>query len=402
MIPWLIIGGGIHGVHIAARLIAEGDLSPEDLLIVDPEPRLLEAWRRMTARTGMTYLRSPAVHHIDLDPMSLLRFGGRQRRFRRPGNFTPPYDRPSLAFFNAHCDEVVRKYGLSDRHRQASATLVQPGEKGVHVETSTGERLEAGRVLLALGSGGAPHWPKWAQRPSRRIHHVFQIRFDSWDVEKKQIIVVGGGITAAQLALRASAAGAQVRIVSRHSFRKHQFDSDPGWLGPKNMRAFQKLDSWEKRRDAIRAARHRGSMPPDVHAILQDSIARGRIRSHLSSISRVNEDEHGVTVELEHGASLRADELLLATGWDSARPGGAMVDELIRTAQLPCAPCGYPIVDRHLRWHRRIHVSGPLAELMLGPIARNIAGARRAGECILATLSQTRRSEDQDPLSKAS
>ena len=56
------------------------------------------------------------------------------------------------------------------------------------------------------------------------------------------------------------------------------------------------------------------------------------------------------------------------------------MDQLVESAELPCASCGYPIVDRGLRWHPRIYVSGPLAELELGPAARNIAGARRAGD----------------------
>ena len=43
---------------------------------------------------------------------------------------------------------------------------------------------------------------------------------------------------------------------------------------------------------------------------------------------------------------------------------------------------GYPIIDPSLRWHPR-YVTGPLAELELGPSSRNIAGARRAGERIL-------------------
>ena len=57
-----------------------------------------------------------------------------------------------------------------------------------------------------------------------------------------------------------------------------------------------------------------------------------------------------------------------------------MIDRLIEDFELPCASCGYPIVDDWLRWHPRIHVSGPLAELELGPVSRNIAGARRAGD----------------------
>ena len=60
--------------------------------------------------------------------------------------------------------------------------------------------------------------------------------------------------------------------------------------------------------------------------------------------------------------------------------GGAMLDEFIHDHGLPAAPCGYPIVDRCLRWHPRLFVTGALAELEIGPVARNIIGARLAGD----------------------
>ena len=59
---WVIIGGGIHGVHLAARLIGDADIAPEQLRIIDPGERLLERWRAFTETTGMTHLRSPSVH----------------------------------------------------------------------------------------------------------------------------------------------------------------------------------------------------------------------------------------------------------------------------------------------------------------------------------------------------
>jgi len=60
------------------------------------------------------------------------------------------------------------------------------------------------------------------------------------------------------------------------------------------------------------------------------------------------------------------------------------------TTSRPMEFCGYPIVDRDLRWgHPRIFVSGALAELELGPSARNIAGARLAAERIVQA-SRTR------------
>jgi hypothetical protein len=48
--------------------------------------------------------------------------------------------------------------------------------------------------------------------------------------------------------------------------------------------------------------------------------------------------------------------------------------------QLECAGCGFPVVDDLLQWRPGLHVTGPLAELEVGPASRNIVGARLAGE----------------------
>jgi hypothetical protein len=53
---------------------------------------------------------------------------------------------------------------------------------------------------------------------------------------------------------------------------------------------------------------------------------------------------------------------------------------MVETLGLRTASCGYPIVDAGLRWHPGLFVSGALAELALGPVARNLSGARRAGD----------------------
>ena len=62
------------------------------------------------------------------------------------------------------------------------------------------------------------------------------------------------------------------------------------------------------------------------------------------------------------------------------------MDELVTKESLACARCGYPIVDRSLAWHPSIHVTGPLAELELGPTARNIHGARAP---VIASCAQS-------------
>ena len=286
-LDWLIIGGGIHGVHIAARLLGESGVAPERLRIVDPGDRLLAHWRSCAATTGMTHLRSPGVHHLDLDPFSLLHFAGKRkkRKHRKTGLFAPPYDRPALALFNAHCDRVVETFGLANLHIQDRATKCSVDRDGVGVQLSSGREIAAQHLVLAIGASEQPEWPDWAPRSHARVHHVFEPGFDGWPSSSETVVVIGGGISAGQVALR--------------------------------------------------LATHSG---------------------------------------------LEAERVLLATGFASTRPGGSMVDALIASASLPCAHCGYPIVDSALRWHPRIHVSGPLAELELGPASRNIAGARLAGD----------------------
>ena len=67
-------------------------------------------------------------------------------------------------------------------------------------------------------------------------------------------------------------------------------------------------------------------------------------------------------------------------------PGGDLIDRLVADFDLECNPCGYPILGPDLRWAQNIYATGPLAELQLGPCARNIVGARNAGRHLLHGL----------------
>lgn len=396
-LDWLIIGGGIHGVHIAARLLGEAGIAPDRLCIVDPGSRLLARWHTCTKTTGMTHLRSPSVHHLDLNPWSLQRFAGK-RKNRRAGLFAPPYDRPALRLFDAHCDQVIETYGLAALHIQARATRCSVDCDGVHVRLSTGGEIVARQVALAIGAGEQPEWPDWAPRRHERVHHIFAAGFDGWPRSEETIVVVGGGISAGQVALRLSEEGHQVHLVSRHALRKHQFDSDPGWLGPKFMASFSRERDVDRRRALITKARHQGSVAPDIQRALRGAISRGALLWHEGEVEKLDEHGTALTMHLTTGTMVQPQRVLLATGFSSHRPGGALIDQLVESGSLPCARCGYPIVDSALRWHPRVHVSGPLAELELGPASRNIAGARRAGDRLVEAARLDRSSTERRAL----
>ena len=388
-LDWLIIGGGIHGVHIAARLIGEAGVDPDRLRIVDPGERLLERWRTCTATTGMTHLRSPSVHNLDLNPWSLKRSAGR-RKNRKSGLFAPPYDRPNLMFFNDHCDQVIREFDLDRLHVRARATSCAVDCDDVAVELCTGSELSTRNVVLAIGAGEQPQNPEWAPTGESRVHHIFDPAFDGWPATKETIAVVGGGISAGQVALRLVEEGHEVHLVSRHALREHQFDSDAGWLGPRYMAGFEQEQDADRRRAMITDARHPGSVPPDVRRSLRGAIDRGELHWHQGGVDGFDADDAVLTMHLTDGNLLQVQRVLMATGFAGHRPGGALIDQLIESASLPCASCGYPIVDKALRWHPRVYVSGPLAELELGPTSRNIAGARRAAERLVAAVRSSR------------
>ena len=146
-LDWLIVGGGIHGTHIAARLLGDADVAPDRIRIVDPGERLLARWRTCTETIGMTHLRSPSVHHLDADPWSLNRFAGKRKR-RDPGLFAAPFERPSLALFNAHCDLVEaheHPEGLPGVHLVGVVDVV-----GVLAQLDLGaDQASVGRRLLS-------------------------------------------------------------------------------------------------------------------------------------------------------------------------------------------------------------------------------------------------------------
>ncbi len=298
--------------------------------------------------------------------------------------FTPPYSRPSLELFNKHCDQVIETFNLDTLHVQARAIKCSIGENKVRVGLSNGSEFEANKVILALGSSEHPNWPSWASPNSPYIHHIFDPGFEGWPPSRETVVVVGGGISAAQVALRLINEGQHVHMISPHPLREHQFDSDPGWLGPKNMTNFSREQDLERRRGLITEARHKGSIPREVWIKINKSIIAGKLQWHDGEVLGVSERSDVLRLLLSSGSVIDVNRVLLATGFCSECPGGELVDQLSQSASLPRAKCGYPVVDKALRWHPRVFVTGPLAELELGPASRNISGARRAGDRIIS------------------
>ena len=399
MLAWLIIGGGIHGAHLAYLLTTAKGMAREELRVLDPHPEPLARWNRLTANTGMAYLRSPAVHNLGLTADALDKFaassaGWAYRTYREP------YSRPGYDLFQAHAQQICREADLAALWLQGSAQRLIKRRNGWQVETTAGA-LTAQRVLLAVGRTEL-NWPAWAtalreQHPTAPLHHTFEEQFTLAALPPvPHTVVIGGGSTAAQVACTLAervvptngSVTRRVTLLLRHPIRLAHFDSEPCWNGPKCLTQFHDTTDYAARRAQIASGRHRGSIPPDVARRLDHHCTSGALHRHDGEVQRAEVTTHGmIGLTLGTGDSLVADRVLLATGFVQSRPGGPLVEQAIADYGLPCAPCGYPIVDKQLCWRDGLYVTGPLAELELGATAPNIRGARLAGERLPASES---------------
>jgi len=390
MLDWLIVGGGIHGTYLSHFLIRRVGIDRERLRVLDPHEAPLALWDRFAANTGMEFLRSPGAHHLHYDPFSLRTFS-LTRNGQPYASFTEPYSRPSTALFRAHSETLIHRHRLDAVRLRGRAHELRPNNGGWRVETEHGG-IEARRVILAIGATEQPYWPPWAislREAGAPVHHVFDPAFRREALpEWSQAVVIGGGITAAQTALamiEQRAAG--VTLLMRHPIRVHHFDADPCWIGD-GLQAFRTERDYARRREIINRARHRGSLPHDVAHLLQAAATSGLLTRRIGEVVQAEFTSDGwihLTLDGDHGA-IAADCLILATGFDAARPGGEWLSRAVWEHNLPVADCGYPIVDPTLCWRPGLYVSGPLAELEVGPVARNIIGARLAGDRVACAL----------------
>ncbi|EFV76443.1 FAD/NAD(P)-binding protein [Cytobacillus pseudoceanisediminis] len=384
---WIVVGGGIQGSTIAAFLVKNNKVSTDKLRIIDPHVRPLFKWTTSTDRIGMKFLRSPFVHHLDVDPFSLRSYAAKHQW--KKSEFYGVYKRPSLEMFNEHSQTLLHDLGLGASWHQGYVNGLDREDNYWVVNTAGEERLKAKRVVLALSINDQLHVPEWADSIKQEWHGMFHIFDDSADFSKLRmpVAVIGGGITAAHTVIKLSALySGQVTLIKRHPFKVCDFDSDPGWLGPKYQKSYQRITDYSERREVIKKARNRGSLPSELFHKLRKLENEQTIKVADGEVTSVKQGENKELILSVDTQEVKVQSIVFATGFRPSRPGGRWLEKAIETFGLPCAKCGYPIVSQSLEWCRHLYVTGPLAELEIGPIARNISGARQAAERIVQSI----------------
>mgnify|MGYP005846387929 CR=1 FL=1 len=416
----------------------------------------MAGWKENFSALQIEQLRSPISAHCDPYDHRGLEFYAEKynRRNELVGlnhmhksnsrwDFHGPFNAPSTSLFNSFHDQLAESYGIEDTVKEGEVVDVQfhapsANEKEPVFHLSVKDRAgyvstwKTRRLVCALG----PATPQSLARqelswepPLRtrleemkvrycdRVLHGHQIL--DWlpkeenvaihnkvqnSLQNKRILIVGGGVTSAHLALVAASSGASsVTFIQRSPIKERQFDIDSLWMGPARGRLqdeFQAL-SPEGRVQMIREARGGGSIPPELVQLLNKKAARtGRAKGGNELIMKdcVEADDvelltdGSLTAFFNDGTCWQGDMIWLATGFVNQIENHALLHKL--SLLLPIqTKHGLPVLNSDLSWgtedneaervpwkavaRSRCWVMGAMASLELGPDALNLMGARQ-------------------------
>lgn len=395
---WLIIGGGIQGTAMAAALSRSGRWRRRDLAILDAHSEPLWAWHNRAANCGMYRLRSSVQFHLDcgpyVSPYSLTQWATTK-------DFEPQTEIylldsaskhwvASTRLFDAHCEWVVAEAGLREIWQQGVVKRLErlgEGEGGWLVHTDQGAVLAAKRVVLATGQEGL-NYPQWAGAIPGTYHLLdLQATCPIWD-NFGHITVVGGGLSSANFVLsllsnlRPDQKRPHITILARHGFKVSLLETDlTATLSVDFQKQFQATD-YVGRRQLIQGVRRNGTIP----AVSFEAIQAASFDLRQTEVREVLSSAKPIRLGLSDGTELETEIVVLGTGFQRDKNPNKIIKQVAQDYAIPLSSCGYAMPASDLQWLPGLYLLGGAAELELGPVSRNIAGAGLGVRRIMQSL----------------
>lgn len=222
-----------------------------DLLIIGAGPAGISA-ADAAAREGLNYLvleRGLIAHTVYQYPVGQLVFSTPDELEMREGSLRPCRDKPTREELLSHYVRFCIDEQLSIRTGEAVTRLeraARAGEEaeGFRVSTASGGDYRARRVLVAFGAMARPRRLNVAGEELAKVRYRFD---EPYPYVRRDVLVVGGGNSAAEAALFLAQEGARATL------------------------AIWRTD-WDNRDPKQNAIKHW------VRSPLEDELARGRLR----------------------------------------------------------------------------------------------------------------------------
>lgn len=346
------------------------------------------------------------------------------------------YYRPSTKFFRDFCQDLIDRYRLGSRVVKDEVASIRYGDVHIYdlnivrkafiVTTQSGKVYASGSCVVASGHRGKINYPigglKHAGAPLEfacHSTHIFngEVAFPHPQVPRQNghIVIVGGGLTSAQLAHVACLQGYKVTLVVRGGIKIKHFDFHLDWVTKyKNVKksSFYMLDTDEERLQLILDAREGGLVNPEYHVHLNNHVTQGNltIRKHTTI-------DHGVvdggkwhlqlaTKNCGHFCShlpaapetLVADYVCCATGIRANIETLPFMAPILQKYPIDIVG-GLPCLTDHLQWCEELplFMVGKNASLRIGPTSANLDGARTGAERVGWKIQEDRL-RDTSPL----
>lgn len=405
----------------------------------------MTGWKDNFATLGIPKLRSLMNAHADpFDHRSLEFYAEAKGRgielvtlpqlCQRDKEFKGPYQAPSTDLFNEFHDLLAHAYGVEEMVQKGTVESIRPTESedgepifevDILVSSDTLNKhgvirtIKTKRVVCAMGPLFRPSEAFWEaslrkellqQRisyPSERIlkyNHIMSFIRDqnqARDIDSKKIhnlLIVGGGITSAQMALLALRASwcDKVTLIQRSTALPRHFDLDNKWMGPERGRLLDEFWSMdhECRARFCQEQRRGGSIPPEILQELHQSQSQQgdafQWKEEVQISSVKYDGGNYLSVFLDDGTESQHDMIWLATGSETHVDFYSALEDLRKVLPIREAQ-GLPILNKDLSWRappelnepkwkatarERFWCMGALSALELGPDALNLIGAR--------------------------
>lgn len=362
------------------------------------------------------------------------------------------YYTPSQSLFCDHCDCVAKRYHLDKGlvHRE-EVRDIQYGivddipARGKLFTVMTDKTIRyAKAVILAVGPANAPVLPSIPslsfpgqhagadddddrppapmpqachsmQIPSHQFPHPL-VRRRLQAGREANLLVVGGGLTSAQLAdlaLRRAGPGQRLRVwqVMRGPLRTKAFDVDLRWMGKfktLHQAYFHQAESDEERLAMIQEARGGGSITPAFMRRIRPHIRGRQLQMFENTViteacfEEASAGDEGGLWRVKTEPAIEGlpamDYIYFATGIQSDFATLPYLQNMLKEYPIKGFG-GYPCLNEDLMWKDDVPLffAGRLAALRLGPAAPNIGGARVGAERIALALDQVLPRSDYCP-----
>ncbi|KAF2973437.1 hypothetical protein GQX73_g104 [Xylaria multiplex] len=313
---------------------------------------------------------------------------------------------PSTPLFFSHCDCLVDRYELRDTMlsqeqvediRYDYVKEFSDDQKIFRIKTNKGCHYSKIAVLAIGGNPPKIPYPLTSREMEGATHAMDIKAFPPLYMQKKiankartNVLVVGGGLTSAQIADLAVRRGVtKVWLIMRGPLKIKHFDIGLEWVG--KFRNVEHIQFWnsetaEERCKKLMDARNGGSITPYYKEIVEKHISTGRVDMLLHTTIDCKKWDPStktwsVSLKGEQQDLPPIDHIYFATGVGTDFESLPCLQSMCR--DYPVDNCGgFPCITPKMAWRDDVplFVAGRFAALQLGPGAHNLIGTKEGGD----------------------